>query len=124
MRWTTQAATRMLAGLAPGARMARDELIVHTMARTLDRCDRTEQVRKALIGSIAQLTGSSEIQWVREANQNSLGETCPRPRCRRHGRRRQIDSTRRNTQNWSFTQDAKQRLSSRVFHAGSLGGVA
>jgi diguanylate cyclase (GGDEF)-like protein len=77
VRWTTQAARRLLARLAPGARMARDELIVHTMARTLDRCDRTEQVRKALIGSIAQLTGSSEIQWVREANQNSLGRDLP-----------------------------------------------
>ena len=73
MRWTTQAAARFLAGVAPGAGVARDELILHTMVRTVDRCDRPEQVRKALIESITQLTGSSEIQWVREANQNSLG---------------------------------------------------
>ncbi len=73
LRWTRQAATRLLAGLAPGASMARDELILHTMARTLDRCDRPEQVRKALIESITQVTGSSEVQWVREANQISAG---------------------------------------------------
>jgi diguanylate cyclase (GGDEF)-like protein len=71
VRWTTQAATRLLAGLAPGPRMARDERILHTMAKTLDCCDRPEQVRQALIESIAQLTGSSEIQWVREVNPNS-----------------------------------------------------
>jgi diguanylate cyclase (GGDEF)-like protein len=72
-RWTKQVVTRLLARLTPGASMARDELILHTMARTLDRCDRPEQVRQALIESIAQLIGSSEIHWAREANQNSLG---------------------------------------------------
>jgi diguanylate cyclase (GGDEF)-like protein len=73
LRWTTQAATGFMAGVVPGARVARDELLIHTMARTLDRCERPEQVRKALIESIAELTGSSEIQWVAEANQHPLG---------------------------------------------------
>jgi diguanylate cyclase (GGDEF)-like protein len=66
--WTMQTATRFLAAFAPGVRVGRAELILHTMARTLDRCDRPEQVTNALIESIGQLTGSSEIEWVHEAS--------------------------------------------------------